>query len=211
MKYTILFILILFRIQYSNGQEYIKIQENLTKSYYANSEAKVGTEKELPIFKFNKKEIGDFIINLCDTITKIHQYEIITIESIQDYKTDIDTCDMCKNDYIYIHSDDLDDKIENNVKGIVILSKDEIAFLMNDNPEWLSKIGLYKTNKSFILKFGDYIKYRLAVLREKEYSALVKIIDNRKVEPIWITKITTDINLTSDGKHFDWIQNFYEN
>ena len=213
MKHLIIFIFMLLMSQYLEGQENTIIQKSIIKDFYASrGEQWVNTEKELPIFEFETNRTGDFIMTLCDTIAKIHTEEIMTIESLHDYKTDIDDCDTCKDYYMYIQTVLLNEERAKQVKGIVILNNDEIAFLMNDRPEWLAKFGIHKTDRKFTLIFGNY--KQLPSTTEGAYNALLEIIDNDKVEPIWIKRISTNV-LGSDvdpaAKYFDWIKNFYEN
>lgn len=171
--------------------------------------------KKMPVYEFSEDAVGSFMDLFLGSITEFHYNDpIIIITDTDETKAyyDIELPEDC----VFLKLTDWDADIINQSKGVVLLPNDKYGLIFSDNKGWLSLLNLLETEKIFTVKYGkSYITPGLPILNYVTTSydiwAVLKVWENKKVEPLMIYNILRPIQRFTDmNEEFDWIEDFYK-
>lgn len=165
-------------------------------------------ENTLPVYEFDDDMVGSFFHQFCDTLDVVQGYDFLVIMPVVGFNST--RFDGDPKDYTLIESQMADSTNVMDAVGAIFLEQD-IALIMDNNVDWLSKNHLVKTKDNITIKYGIYNgETRFACVRDDQYTAVVRVLDNGKVEPMLVVEASKNVKSLHCYKSFKWIDAYYK-
>lgn len=181
--------------------------------------------KRLPVYEFNDSVVGLFMQRFVTTMSEMHLTSMTKLSSLDDIVSIRSTDDVRYNykklplhcilvDYVSWSEDIIKKSV-----GIIRLPNHKYGIIYSDSEEWCRLLNLSRTDNTIEIYYG---KSYIPNLEKDEffmnewttsyyYWAVLKIIDNKKVDPLMIYNINLPIQTDEEmNAKFNWIEDFYK-
>ena len=177
--------------------------------------------RHLPIYRFCDNEVGLFMNSFLSSIADfpIRHDPIILItntNNASDYYKRYYNIKL-PEDCVLLHLTDWDPSILKGARGAIPLPNNRFGIILSESTEWLEQLNIKETNnilsiyygKSYLDKDDNVIIMRMTT--SYDIWAVLKILDDNKVDPLMIYNIKDPIQNFADlNSKFDWIEEFYK-
>ena len=196
---------------------------SITKQYYS-----IGIDttinKIVPIYKFKRDTIGEFLSRYCDTIlTENSEFRSFSIYNLWDELNSrikrYYPADTIINNYVYIQLDEsITEQLIKNCNAVIITSNNAIGRIENVNPEWLEQLHVINTGQYACLNLTEWVDktgpdstmYVWMTTTPTPYETILRINKDGKVDPLTIRYCNDPIQKYPSKAHiFDWIEDYY--
>lgn len=167
-------------------------------------------ERMVPLYRFRNDVVGNFFKQFCDTFAVLTDYPVIEI--LRPVAFACPGYDGNPADYTAIRSNLTDRKYVQRALGAILLENGQIAVIYpnyDTQDGWFDNIHLDETSDSITLKYGNYKGLPMEACDERDYSAVLRVLDDKKVDLVSMRQITTNICDKDRKRYLDWIEDYY--
>lgn len=167
-------------------------------------------QRTVPVYKFRDDVVGNFFKQFCDTFSRLN--ELPLIEMVQPVGFACPGYEGNPSEYTALSS-----RLSNGIYlkravGAIPLDDGEVILITLNYPNyrrWLADIHLDETRDSITLKY-EISKSVLVECNEAQYSAVLRVLNDKKVDPVSIRNVTLSIQNTREKRCFNWIEEYYK-